>query len=450
MDENKIVAAIDVGTTKIVALIGRKNEHGSIDILGYGRTESRGMKRGAVLNIEEVTTSIASAVSQAETEANMKITEAYVGIAGQHIRSQCFNQPVNRNSANDAISQAEVDALTNQMREVPREMGEEILHILPQNYTVDNESDIKNPVGISGKQFRGNFHIVFGKTAAANNLRSCVERNGIKVKGLILEPLASSTAVLTEDDKDLGVALVDIGGGTTDIAIFCNGRICYTSVIPCGGNIITSDIKQGCKIIEKDAEDLKVQYGSAWATEKMKMQMVSIPGHNGMKPKEISVYNLAYIIRSRMEELIATMMQVIEVSGTKDKLGAGIVVTGGGSLLRNLPQLFSLRTGMDVRIGLPNKRVDKQEMVTNLPSNATAIGLLTMGLEDLKVNELNFDKNSTNRVADKKDETDAKTTGNTQDEPAKKSEKGGKAGEKIKKMWSKFTDWATVVDDENV
>ncbi|MBO7432979.1 MAG: cell division protein FtsA [Salinivirgaceae bacterium] len=451
MDENKIVAAIDVGTTKIVALIGRKNEHGSIDILGYGRTESRGMKRGAVLNIEEVTTSIASAVSQAEAEANMKITEAYIGIAGQHIRSQCFNQPVNRNSANDAISQAEVDALTNQMREVPREMGEEILHILPQSYTVDNVSDIKNPVGISGKQFIGNFHIVFGKTAAANNLRSCVEKNGIKVKGLILEPLASSTAVLTEDDKDLGVALVDIGGGTTDIAIFCNGRICYTAVIPCGGNIVTSDIKQGCKIIEKDAEDLKIQYGSAIETEKMKLQMVSIPGHNGMKPKEISVYNLARFIRARMEEIIATVAQIIEVSGTKNKLGAGIVITGGGSSLKNLRQLFALRTGMEIRIGLPNKRVDNQEMITNLPSNATAIGLMTMGIEDMKIKELSFEKNSSaTRISDKKDETDSKTSGNTQEEAAKEPEKGGKAGEKIKKMWGKFTNWATVIDDENV
>lgn len=452
MDENKIVAAIDVGTTKIVALIGRKNEKGGIDILGYGRTESRGMKRGAVLNIEEVTSSIAAAVSAAEEESKLKITEAYIGIAGQHIRSQRFNHTINRNSANDAISQADVEALINQMREVPTEMGEEILHILPLSFTVDNESDIKNPVGISGKQLTGDFHVVFGKIAAANNLRSCVENNGIKVKGLILEPLASSTAVLTEDDKELGVALVDIGGGTTDIAIYYNGRICHTAVIPCGGNIITSDIKQGCKIKEIDAERLKTENGSAIWTNGMPEVVITIPGSDGLRAKEIKMSVLSNIIRARMEEIIATVMHIIEASGVKDHLGAGIVITGGGSLLQNLTQLVALRSGMEVRIGYPNKLVKNKEMITNLPSNATSIGLMTMGIEETKIEGLGFDMPKTEK---KKINESAQHNNNekNKEESAPKADKQknkSKTGEKIKEIWGRFTDWATVVDDENV
>jgi len=444
MEENKIVAAIDVGTTKIVVLIGRKNENGSIEILGYGRTESYGVKRGAVLNIEETIKSISIAVSKAEEMANYKITEAYIGIAGQHIRSQRFNQSINRNSANVPISQADVDSLISQMREVPTEMGEEVLHILPQSYTVDNEHNIKNPVGITGKQLSGDFHIVFGQRAAANNLRNCVESNGIKVKGLILEPLASATSVLTKSDRELGVALVDIGGGTTDVAIYRDGQICHTAVIPYGGNIVTSDIKQGCKIIEEDAEMLKVQYGSAIAIGKMATQIVTIPGRDGLKAKEISVAMLANIIRARMEEIIATVMFIIEASGARNNLGAGIVITGGGSMLRDLPQLFSRHSGMEVRIGVPDKRVLTKDSITNLPSFATSIGLMTMGIENVRIDGFGFDKNDTKA----KSTSDNQSEKESANEPQQK--KKGKALEKIESLWGRFSDWATEIEDEHV
>ena len=450
MEEKRIVAAIDVGTTKIVVLIGRKNDNGGIEILGYGRTASHGVKRGQVQNINDTIKSISAAVKQAEDMANCKITEAYVGIAGQHIRSQRYNQSINRNSANDAISEADVEALISQMREVPTEMGEEVLHILPQSYSVDTEFGIKNPVGIAGKQLSGNFHIVFGNTAAANNLRKCVESNGIKVKGLILEPLASSTSVLTNNDRELGVALVDIGGGTTDVAIYRDGSIYHTAVIPYGGDSVTGDIRQGCKIIEEDAEILKIQYGSAIATEKMNSQSVTIPGRDGLKAKEISVSMLANIIRARMEEIIATVMEKIEVSGTKHLLGAGIVITGGGAMLQNLTQLFALRSGMEVRIGVPNKRILPKEKITSLPSNATSIGLLTMGIEEIKIEGLGFDTESKIKIEETKPETNNIETEDKAAKPIANEQKKPKLVEKIKNYWDSFTEWATEVNDEHV
>ena len=360
-----IIAAIDVGTTKIVALVGQKDSEGHIEVIDYGRTESKGVRRGAVLNIEEATNSIRTAVQQAEAQSGYKITEAYVGIAGQHIRSQRFTQTKNRNWANDAISQNDVDALINQMREVPTEMGEEVLHILPQKYKVDDEDDITNPVGISGKKLEGDFHIVFGQMAAANNLRRCVEKNGIKVKRLILEPLASATAVLSSDDKELGVALVDIGGGTTDVAVFKNGQIFHTAVIPFGGDIITSDIKEGCKILERQAESLKVQCGQAIVTPNIKNKVVAIPGSGGLKPKEISLDYLAMIIQARMNEIIATVKQILESAGVKDSLGAGVVLTGGGAMLRHITHLFAYGTALEPRIGVPSLYIkSKIEAVT--------------------------------------------------------------------------------------
>lgn len=443
-----IVAAIDVGTTKIVVLVGRKDPDGNIEIIGYGRTESKGVRRGAVLNIEETIKSIKVAVGQAEESSGYKITEAYVGIAGQHIRSQCYTQTQNRNSSNEPISETDVNELINQMRNVPTEMGEEVLHILPQDYKVDAEDEISTPIGMYGKQLSGNFHIVFGKTAAANNLRRCVENNGIRVKRLILEPLASSTAVLTDDDKELGVALVDIGGGTTDVAIFKNGRIFHTEVIPFGGNVITSDIKEGCNILERQAENLKVQYGAALATSAMSNKAVSIPGSSGLKPREISLTNLANIINARLEEIIATIMYCINTNGASNNLGAGIVVTGGGAMLRHLPQLFANKTGSEIRIGVPNKLVkSKIDAVTNLPSNSTSIGLMMIALNNNLTDgmdiEFKFKENAMTAepVKQKNDGKDNDFTGGTTKTAEKESMK------KVKKAWAKAFDWLTDVDE---
>ena len=439
-----IIAAIDVGTTKIVVLVGRRDSEGHIEVIGYGRTESKGVRRGAVLNIDEATNSIRTAVQQAEEQSGFKITEAYVGIAGQHIRSDRQVCSKYRNSANDPITQEDVDSLINQMHEVPTQMGEEVLHILPQKYKVDGEDCIKNPVGISGKKLEGDFHIVFGQTAAANNLRRCVENNGIKVKNLILEPLASATAVLTNDDKELGVALVDIGGGTTDVAVFKNGHICNTAVIPFGGDIITSDIKEGCKILERQAESLKVQRGQAIVTPDIKNVAVTIPSSGGLKPKEISLVNLAEIIQVRMVELIATVKQILEIAGIKDKLGAGVVLTGGGSMMRYLINLFSYGTALEVRTGVPNLHIKtKIEKVTVLPSNATSIGLLMMGFDDNTDEALGTSRKDKKEEADNEQSKDKFVFEEQETESPKPKGKGFMKG-----LWDKAVEYVTVEDKE--
>lgn len=379
----KIVAAIDIGTTKIVAIIGKKNEQGKIEILGYGNTKSTGVKRGVVLNIEQTVIAIRQAADMAETQAGLKITDAYVGIAGQHIRSMRNRGYINRNSYDEEISKEDVQALIDDMFKIPIDIGEEIIHVLPQSFVVDNETGVKNPVGMFGKRLEANFHIVIGQTAAANNIKKCVNRAGIQVKKLILEPLASSDAVLTEDEKEIGVALVDIGGGTTDVAVFYDGIIRHTAVIPFGGNIVTQDIKQGCNILERYAEQLKVKYGSSLADKAQENKVVSIPGINGRPPKEISFKNLAHIIQSRMEEIIAQVYFEIEASGMAQYLGAGIVLTGGGALLKNLNQLVAFKTGLDVRIGLPSQTVQSEKMdEVNQPMFATSFGLMLTGFNE--------------------------------------------------------------------
>ena len=381
--KEKIVAAIDIGTTKIVAIIGKKNENGKIEILGYGNTKSTGVKRGVVLNIEQTVIAIRQAADLAETQAGLKITDAYVGIAGQHIRSMRNRGYINRDSYDAEISKEDVQALVDDMFKIPIDVGEEIIHVLPQSYVVDNETGVKNPVGMFGKRLEANFHIVIGQTAAANNIKKCVNRAGINVKKLILEPLASSDAVLTEDEKEIGVALVDIGGGTTDVAVFYDGIIRHTAVIPFGGNIVTQDIKQGCNILERYAEQLKLKYGSSLADKAQENKVVSIPGINGRPPKEISFKNLAHIIQSRMEEIIAQVYFEIEASGMSQYLGAGIVLTGGGALLKNLNQLVAFKTGLDVRTGLPSQNIqsDKMEEV-NQPTFATSFGLILNGFNE--------------------------------------------------------------------
>jgi cell division protein FtsA len=380
---NNIIAAIDIGTTKIVAVIGKRNENGRYEILGYGRTISKGVKRGVVLNIEETVNSIKTAVEQAEEKAGVKANSVYVGIAGQHIKSIRNRGYINRDSYDDEITKDDVIALINDMHKIPIEVGEEIIHVIPQSFIVDNETGIKNPVGMSGKRLEANFHIVIGNVGAVNNIKKCVHRAGMDVNKLILEPLASSDAVLTDDEKEVGVALVDIGGGTTDVAVYYDGIIHHTAVIPFGGNIVTNDIKTGCSILERQAESLKIQFGSALADNAQENKVVTIPGISGRPPKEISFKSLAHIIQSRMEEIIDEIYFEIESSGLSEKLGAGIVLTGGGALLRNLPQLVSWKTGQDVRIGYPNEYLASEVIEEiNQPMYSTSVGLILKGYED--------------------------------------------------------------------
>jgi cell division protein FtsA len=384
MEKSEIVVGLDIGTTKICTIVGRKNEFGKIDILGYGKCESLGVNRGVVTNIVNTIDSITKSVSEASEKASADIHEVYVGIAGQHIKSHQHRGMRTRDSLDDEIVQSDIDTIVEDMYKLAMGPGEKIIHVIPQEYILDNEQGIKNPIGMSGIRLEANCHIITGQISAAKNIYKCVDRSHLKTKGLFLEPLASSEAVLTEEEKEAGVVLVDIGGGTTDIAIFQDKIIRHTAVIPFGGNVITEDIKMGCSIIRQQAELLKIKFGSALASENQENEIVSIPGLRGREPREISIKNLANIIQARMEEIIEHVHYEIKNSGFEKKLIAGIVITGGGAQLRHLVQLVEFITGMDTRIGYPNEHLSKGSDELKSPMYATGVGLVIKGFQDLE------------------------------------------------------------------
>lgn len=378
---SELVVGLDLGTTKIAALVGRKNEFGKVEILGIGKAESLGVNRGVVVNIEQTVASIRNAVRLAADNANVDIGEVIVGIAGQHIKSMQHRGMITRQSLEDEVSQKDIDTLIDNMHRLVMSPGEEIIHVIPQEYIIDNESGIKNPIGHAGIRLEGNFHIITGQVSAVKNIFKCVNRAGLETVDLHLEPLASADAVLSEEEKEAGVVLVDIGGGTTDVAIFYDGIIRHTAVIPFGGNIVTDDIKEGCGIIRTQAEQLKVKFGSALAQENQENEIISIPGLRGRPHKEISVKFLAQIIQARMEEILEFVLFEIKNSGFERKLAAGVVVTGGGALLRHLPQLVMLTTGLDCRIGTPNEHLAGSDDELKNPLYATGVGLVMKGIE---------------------------------------------------------------------
>ena len=382
METSDIVVGLDIGTTKIACIVGKRDEHGKIEILGIGKSESLGVSRGVVANIDKTVQSIQAAVEEAEQKTGIKIKYVTVGIAGQHIKSLQHRGIYTRDSIETEIGKEDVRNLIRDMYKLTMLPGEEIIHVLPQEYIVDNEQGIKDPVGMSGIRLEANFHIITGQVAAAKNIHRCAYKAGLTVTELILEPLASSASVLNDEEMEAGVALVDIGGGTTDIAIFQDNIIRHTAVIPFGGNIISEDIKEGCTIIKHQAELLKVKFGSALATEAKDNEIVSIPGLRGREPREISLKNLASIIQARMEEIIEHVYYEIKNSGYEKKLIGGIVVTGGGANLRHLPQLMEYVTGMDVRVGYPNEHLagGNSDEVTS-PIFSTGVGLVMKGLE---------------------------------------------------------------------
>jgi cell division protein FtsA len=382
--KEKYVAAIDIGTTKIVAIVGKRDENGRIEILGLSKAISKGVKRGVVLNIEDTVNAIQTTVDDVQRRSGISFDEVFVGIAGQHIKSMRSRGYITREKPDDEITREDVFKLVEDMYNIPIEIGEEIIHIIPQNFIVDSETGVSNPIGMCGRRLEANFHIVIGQIASAKNIDKCIIRAGMSVKDLILEPLASADAVLTEEEKEAGVVLIDIGGGTTDVAIFHDNVIRHTAVIPFGGNVITTDIKEGCSILQKYAEALKHQYGSALGDIAPEDKVVSIPGIAGREPKEISFKSLAYIIQSRMEEILDAVNFEIQLSGYADKLAAGVVITGGGAMLKNLPQLVNFKTAMDVRIGYPNEHLHGEARnEINQPMFATSVGLIMKGFEFL-------------------------------------------------------------------
>jgi cell division protein FtsA len=388
MENNNIAVGLDIGTTKIVAMIGRKNEYGKLEILGVGKSKSLGVHRGVVNNITQTIQSIQQAVQDAESDAtDLKIQEVVVGIAGQHIRSLQHSDYITRtNNADDVIDDNDIDLLINQVYKLVMLPGEEIIHVLPQEYKVDGQAEIKEPIGMYGGRLEANFHVVVGQVSSIRNIGRCVKSSGLDLAGITLEPLASANAVLSQEEKEAGVALIDIGGGTTDLAIFKDGIIRHTAVIPFGGNVITEDIKEGCSIIEKQAELLKIKFGSAWPGENKDNEIVSIPGLRGREPKEITLKNLSKIIHARVVEIIEQAYLEIKNYGheeQKKKLIAGIVLTGGGSQLNHLKQLVEYITGMDTRIGYPNEHLagDSDPDMAS-PLYATAVGLVMNAIEN--------------------------------------------------------------------
>jgi cell division protein FtsA len=384
METEKIVVGLDIGTTKICAIVGRKNEFGKLEVLGMGKAESEGVIKGIVVNIDKTVMAIEKAIKEASDMAGINIGVVNVGIAGQHIRSSIHHNSLLRGTKDDEITIEDVSRLTEDMYRMVVPSGSEIIHVMPQDYIVDYEEGIKDPVGMSGVRLEADFHVITAQTSAINNINKCVRRGALEIDDLILEPLASSLAVLSEEEKEAGVCLIDIGGGTTDIAIFFNNIIRHTAVIPFGGNILTTDIQNGLQVMSKQAEQLKTRFGKAIAEEASPNEVVSIPGIRNRTAKEISVKNLSSIIQARMEEIIEMAHVEIINSGYENRLAGGIVITGGGSQLSNLKQLVEYMTGMDARIGYPNEHLGRGKIeAVKSPMYATAVGLVLAGFRSL-------------------------------------------------------------------
>lgn len=384
MESNsKIAVGLDIGTTKITVIVGRKNEHGKIEILGMGKAPSTGVMRGIVANIDKTTQSIQKALNEAISSSAVEIKNVNVGIAGQHIKSLQHRGQLVRENLETEINDDDINKLMQNMYKLVMVPGEKIIHVIPQEYIVDKQDNFPDPRGMVGVQLEANFHIITGQTAAISNIKKCVNNAKLAMTGLTLDPLASATSVLDDQEIEAGVALVDIGGGTTDVAIFKDGIIRHTAVIPFGGNIITQDIKEGCSILENQAELLKVKFGSALASQNKENEIVSIPGLRGREPKEISLKNLANIIQARVEEIIELVHHEIKNSGYERKLITGIVLTGGGSQLKHISQLVEFHTGIECRIGYPNEHLASTSPVeVNSPMYATGVGLVMKFLND--------------------------------------------------------------------
>ena len=401
-NNSDIIVGLDIGTTKVSIIIGRRNKFNKIEILGTGKSISSGVSRGIVSNIDKTVTSIKLALEEVEKKDNIKIREVVVGIAGQHIKSLQHRGEIVRDNIEIEIGQEDIDKLKDNMFKLITIPGEEVIHVIPQEYTVDGEDGIQDPKGMAGVKLEANFHVITAQVGAVRNIMRCVEKAGLVPKELILEPFASAIATLDEDELREGVALVDIGGGTTDVAIFLDKIIRHTAVIPFGGNIVTKDIKTGLSILDKQAELLKIKFGSAMYTDDQENVMVSIPGLRGREPKEIAVKNLSEIIGARMKEIIDLVYHEIKVSGYENKLMTGIVITGGGSQLKNLQQLVSFISAKETRIGYPNEHLssESKDLVTS-PMYSTGVGLVLKGFEN-KFKSFQNNINEDNKIDEKK------------------------------------------------
>ena len=379
-----VVVALDIGTTKVCAIAGRKNEYDKLEVLGVGKVDSEGVRRGVVANIDKTVKAISDAIQIAARNSKTEIEVVHVGIAGQHIKSLQHRGILTRDNSETEISDDDIKRLINDMYKLVLPPGDQILHVIPQEFTIDNEQGITDPIGMSGIRLEANFHIITGQITASKNIIRCVQKADMEIADMTLEPIASASAVLTGQEKEAGVVLVDIGGGTTDITIFQEGIIRHTAVIPFGGNVITKDIKEGCTVMADQAEKLKVKFGSALAEEIVDNRIITIPGIRNRAPKEIKEKNLALIIQARIEEILDYVIWEIKKSGYDRKLIAGIVLTGGGALLKHIDLLAEYHTGYPTRVGTPVEHLAHgYSKELSSPIYATALGLLMHGIEHM-------------------------------------------------------------------
>jgi cell division protein FtsA len=394
--EQPIIVGLDIGTTKIAAIAGRKNEFGKLEILGFGRANSNGVQHGMVLNIDLTIKAIEMAIKNCyDSNPNLEIHDVYVGIAGHHIKSLQTRGDIVRQALDEEISQDEIDRLIADQYRTYIPAGDQIIDVIPQEFTVDNFQNIPNPIGYSGVKVGANFHIITGDKNAIRNINRSVEKANLKVQDLVLQPLASAAAVMCDQDLEAGVAIVDIGGGTTDLAVFYEGILKHTAVIPFGGENITNDIKTGLSVLKTQAEQMKVQFGSALSDEAKSNAFITIPGLRGMAPKEISVKNLANIIQARMSEILDFVSYHLKQIGLDTRmLNGGIILTGGGSQLKHLIQLTEYATGLNARIGFPNEHLASGHIdELAKPMYSTCIGLILKGYNDYENKSKQFTEN---------------------------------------------------------
>jgi cell division protein FtsA len=396
--QQPIIVGLDIGTTKVVAIAGRKNEFGKLEILSFGRADSEGVNHGVVINIEQCVHSVEIAMKRClEFNPSLVISEVYVGIAGKHIKSMQAQGSRVRSNVDNEISKEDIDQLLRDQYRTYLPTGDQIIDIIAQDYTVDNIPNIIDPVGMSGVKIGANFHVITGDSTAIRNIKRCVDRSNLKPCDLVLQPLASAAAVVNDEDMEAGVCIVDIGGGTTDMAVFCDGILKHTAVIPYAGVNITNDIISGLRVLKSQAEQMKVQFGTALVGEANRNSYITIPGLRGLPAKEVSVVNLANIIQARMEEILEYVMFHIRQMGLEHRLNGGIILTGGGARLKHITQLTEYVTGLGARIGYPNEHLAAGHIEALMsPMYATCIGLILRGYHDFESGRTEFTGDSAN------------------------------------------------------
>jgi cell division protein FtsA len=385
-DDKNLIVGLDIGTSKIVAIVAELQPEGSLKVIGLGQHSSRGLKKGVVVNIDSTMQAIQRALEEAELMADCKISNVFTGIAGSHIKSLNSHGMVKIKDAE--VMQADVDRVIDTARAIALPSDQQILHILTQEFIIDGQEDVREPLGMSGMKLEVKVHIVTGAVAAAQNIVKCIKRCGLEVSDLILQPLASSMAVLTEDEKELGVCLVDIGGGTTDIAVFKQGAIRHTAVVPIAGDQVTNDIAVAFRTPTQSAEDIKIKHGCSLRQLADPREVVEVPGVDGRDPRQLSVQTLAEVIEPRIVELYELVLNELRRSGMEEMIASGIVITGGSSMMRGMVELGEEIFHMPVRLGMPRYVGGLSEVVSN-PRYATGVGLVLMGKQQVERNLLN-------------------------------------------------------------